>query len=173
MAPRTLRKALGLVICLTVLLAGSGAAYAAGPGGGSVRADGKRVAPAAAPVQQDHGNDNASVVGVPYCANIYVSADCWTWINTTSGTPCPTGHFCLYTNVLAAEGGKVFSLFHCRRGGADWALRAWNGTGLYDNSNTGGAHAFIKGIAHNVLVNVPPGTDGTYDFRPAYYVQAC
>ncbi|MGI5415568.1 hypothetical protein [Actinomadura luteofluorescens] len=172
MAPRTMSKALGLVIGLMVLLAGTGAAHAAGPGG-AVRADGTRIASAAAQAPRDHGNDNASVVGVPYCANINVSADCWTWINTTSGTPCPNGHFCIYTNVLAAEGGKVFSFFHCRRGGSDWVLRAWNGVGLYDNSNTGGAHAFIKGIAHNVLVNVAPGTDGSYNFRPAYYVQAC
>ncbi len=67
----------------------------------------------------------------------------------------------------------MFSFFHCRNGGSDWALRGWNGTGLYDNSNTGGAHAYLKGSGHNVLRNIAPGGSGPYDFVPVYYVQAC
>jgi len=141
----------------------------------AVRADGIRVTSAApqSVTVLDSGNNNAGVVGVPYCATINVAADCWTWVNTTSGTPCPAGHFCIYTNVYAFEGGKVFSFYHCRYGGSDWALQAWNGTGLYNNSNTGGAHAYIKGSSHNTLLNTAPGDRGEYNFVPAYYVQAC
>lgn len=74
---------------------------------------------------------------------------------------------------LASQGGGVFSFYRCGNGGSDWALRAWNGTGYFHNSNTGGAHAYLKGSGHNILWNIAPGDSGSYNFAPVYYVQAC
>jgi hypothetical protein len=147
---------------------GAGPAYA----GTTVGADGTTVAAPSVTIQ-DSGNANATVIGVPFCSNINVQADCWTWVNTNFGTPCPSSHFCIYQHTTAAEGGKVFSFFHCRNGGADWALQAWNGTGLYHNSNTGGAHAFLKDNNHVVKLNTAPGNAGPYNYRPIWFVQAC
>ncbi|MBT2209786.1 hypothetical protein [Actinomadura sp. NEAU-AAG7] len=135
----------------------------------AARADGTRVtAPTHQTTGLNSGNDNASVDGVGQCA-INQSKDCWAWIDKQNGTPCPSGHFCIYTNVWANEGGKVFSLYRCR----DFTLRRWNGEGLYHNSNTGGAHGYLKGSGRNVLKDVAPGESGPYDFGPVYYVRAC
>ena len=153
----------------------SGALRTNASAGRTVSADGARVTGAASlsAAVLDSGNNGASVTGVGYCGTINVAGDCWTYVNTSAGTPCPSGHFCIYTNVYAYQGGKVFSFYHCRNGGSDWALRAWYGTGLYHNSNTGGAHAYIKGASHNILRNIAPGGAASYNFSPAYYIQAC
>jgi hypothetical protein len=176
MARIALRKPLGLLIALAALLVGLsvGTAYASDSAGTTVRADGTRVTAAARPAAAlDSGNDGAWVTGVGYCSNINQNGDCWTWVNRTSGTPCPSGHFCIYHNVYASEGGKVFSFYHCRNGGSDWALQAWNGTGLYDNNNVGGKHAYIKRSNRTTLRDIAPDEYDRLDFRPAYYVQAC
>ena len=142
-----------------------------------VQADGTRVtgvAPQSVTVL-DSGNDGAWVSGVGYCSNINVNADCWTWVPST-GIYCPSGHFCIATNVYASEGGKVFSFYHCRNGGSDWALQGWNGTGLYYNNNANAAPAYIKGVSHNVLNppgSIAVGAGGSFNFVPAWYVQAC
>ena len=138
-------------------------------------ADGTRVAGGTARTAAllNSGNNGAYVTGVGYCSNINVAGDCWTYVNKTNGTPCPSGHFCIYTNSYAYQGGKVFSFYHCRYGGSDWALHAWYDTGFYHNSNTGWAHAYIKGVSHNVLKNIAPGDADWYNYAPAYYVQAC
>lgn len=173
MLQRTLRTTLGLLAASAMLFGGvsTTAAYADDPNHTVARADGIRVPAAVAPM--DSGNNGASVTGVGFCGNINVGNDCWTWINTTNGTPCPSGHFCIYTNVFASEGGKVFSFYHCRNGGSDWALQGWNGTGLWDNNNTGGAHGYLKNVNHSVLLNTAPGQFGTYNFVPVWFVQAC
>src|SRR5512142_2010764 len=156
----------GLTLAGTAALVPATAAHASTAAdvhaGSVVLADGTRGAvPAARPATAlDAGNDGAWVSGVGQCNNIGGTTDCWTWIDTTNGTPCPSGHFCIYTNTLAREGGKVFSFYHCRNGGSDWALQAWNGTGFWNNNNTGGKHGLIKGINHNVLVDTSPGQDG-------------
>jgi hypothetical protein len=144
----------------------------------AIQADGTRVtgvAPQSVTVL-DSGNDGAWVSGVGYCSNINVNADCWTWVNTSGTTVCPAGHFCIATNVHYYEGGKIFSFYHCRNGGSDWALQGWNGTGLYANGNTGGASAYIKNINH-VTINppgpIPVGAVDDFNFVPAYYIQAC
>jgi len=168
----------GLAIaCLAALIPTAAQASTGGSAGAVARADGTRVtsvAPQSVTVM-DSGNDGAWVSGVGYCGNINVAGNCWTWINTTNGTECPSGHFCIYTNVYAYQGGKVFSFYNCRNGGSDWALQAWNGTGLYHNSNTGGAHGYIKGSSHNTLVggDIAPGGAGSFNFAPAWYIQAC
>lgn len=173
----TLRKILGLLIVPVVLLLGLsvGVATTAGAttGATAVRADGTRVTVAPAAVTpQDSGNNGAWVSGIGQCS-ISSTSDCWAYINTTSGTPCPANHFCIYQNVYASQGGKVFSFYHCRNGGSDWALEGWNGVGLYDNDDSAGTHAYIKGSSHNVLVNIPQGASNSYNFIPAYFVQAC
>lgn len=138
------------------------------------RADGTQARAASTSANlMDSGNNGAWVSGVGYCGSINQNADCWTWVNTSTGTPCPSGHFCIYTNVWASEGGKVFSFYHCKNSGRDWALQNWNGVGLFNNNNDGGARAYIKGSSHNVLKTTSPGDRGSYDFRPAWYVQAC
>ena len=156
-AVRRTVTAILIALCMTAVL-GSTAASA-------------NVTPTA--VALNSGNDGAYVTGVGYCSNINVAGDCWTYVNKTNGTPCPSGHFCIYTNSYAYQGGKVFSFYHCRYGGSDWALHAWYDTGFYHNSNTGGAHAYIKGASHNVLKNIAPGDANWYNFAPAYYIQAC
>jgi hypothetical protein len=144
--------------------------------GTTVGADGTTVAAPSVTIQ-DSGNANATVIGVPFCSNINVQADCWTRVNTSFGTPCPSGHFCIYQHTTAAEGGKVFSFFHCRNGGADWALQAWNGIGFYHNSNTGGAHALLKDNNHVERLNIAPPPSpknaGSTNYKPIWFVQAC
>lgn len=180
-----LRKFFALLIAPVVLLLGlsvgvattagaaTGATGATGATAAAVRADGTHAtASPAAVTPLDSGNNGAWVSGIGQCS-ISSTSDCWGYVDTTNGTPCPSDHFCIYQNVYASEGGKVFSFYHCRNGGSDWALENWNGTGLYDNNNSPGTHAYIKGSSHNVLVNIPQGVDGSYNFIPAYFVQAC
>src|SRR3954468_15494274 len=61
---------------------GAGPAYAV-DSGATVGADGTTVASPSVTIQ-DSGNANATVIGVPFCSNINVTADCWTWVNTNS-----------------------------------------------------------------------------------------
>jgi hypothetical protein len=142
-----------------------------------LRADGTRITAAAATATvTPQDNEGAWVSGVGQC-DINQARDCWAWINTSTGTPCPSSHFCIYTNDLAAEGGKVFAFYHCTNGGSEWALQNWTGVGFYNNHNSGGAHAFIKGASHNTLKNIPPdpqpGFHDSYNFFPAWFVRAC
>jgi hypothetical protein len=173
----TLRRTLGLLIASAALFVGLGAgvAYADGSAGTAVRADGTRVtATPQAVTPLDAGNNGSWVSGVGQC-DINQNRDCWAWVNTSNGTACPSGHFCIYQNVYAAEGGKVFAFYHCTNGGSEWALHGWNGTGYYHNSNTGGAHGYLKGSSHNVLPrgDIGPGGAGSYDYRPVWFVRAC
>lgn len=179
---KALPKILGLIVAPVMLMIGLTADVATAAGatatganaaGTAVRADGTRVAAPAAVTPQDSGNNGAWVSGIGQCS-ISSTSDCWGYINTTSGTPCPANHFCIYQNQYAYQGGKVYSFYHCHNGGSDWALENWNGTGEYHNSDSPGTHAYIKGSSHNVLVNIPQGADNDdYNFIPAYYVQAC
>lgn len=170
MGQTILRKTIGSLVASVAMLVG----LSAGPAAYADDTVGTRLAinapSSATPLG---GNDNASVDGIGYCANLNVAADCWTWASTSAPTPCPSGHFCLYTNRFVAEGGKVFSFYHCRRNGADWVLRNWLTYGLYRNSNTGGARAYIKDINHSPMVDPLPGEGDVFWFYPAYYVQAC
>lgn len=173
MAQMTLRKALGLLIALPVLLVGmsAGTAYAGDDGGAAARANGTRVTTDPAPVTiMDAGNNNATVIGVPFCTNLNQPADCWTWENNTF-VFCPSGHFCLYTNQLPGPNGKVFSLFHCR----EYSLSNWLDRGFLYNNNTGGAPGFLRNRNHVTFSDgtIPAQTGKTYNFFPVWYVKAC
>jgi len=164
------------LVCAAMLIPAAGPASAsagimlgADSGTNGARAD-RQVSQSASTLAT--GNENASVTGVGYCSDINVNADCWTWENDNA-VPCPSSHFCIYTEVSASWTSKVFSFWHCRRNGSDWAMQNWNGDGFYHNNNSGGAHAYIKGVNHNVLVNVPVGGFSSYNFVPAWYIQAC
>ncbi|GAB7045496.1 hypothetical protein [Catenuloplanes indicus] len=150
------------------------AAASASASAGAVQTDdgGRGERPAMAPASALAGNENASVTGVGYCANLNVAADCWTNEGTTH-VACPVSHFCLYTNLTPAAGGKVFSFYHCRRNGSDWALQNWNGEGWYYNNNDGGARAYIKNRNRATIANPAPGQGAAFNFVPAWYVQAC
>lgn len=172
-----LRKYFSLLVAAVALLLGLsvGVANAAGAatGGSVVRADGTRVTAAPAAIApMDSGNSGAWVSGIGQCS-ISSTSDCWGYVNTTNGTPCPADHFCIYQNVYASQGGKVYSFYHCKNSGSDWALENWNGVGLYDNEDSAGTYAYIKGSSHNTLVKVAQGSYASYNFVPAYYVQAC
>jgi hypothetical protein len=116
------------------------------------------------------GGGGPSVTGMGQC-DTSSAADC---SNTAvgNGSDCYSGHFCIYTGPNYT--GTVFSFYNCQYNGADWALQNWNGAGSYINQNTGGADAYIKDQNHNVLTTSAPGdTNSSYDFGPAWYVQAC
>ncbi|MEY9855421.1 hypothetical protein ABH935_001025 [Catenulispora sp. GAS73] len=116
------------------------------------------------------GGGGPSVSGMGRC-DTSSNADCW---NTAAGdgSDCHSGHFCIYTGPNYS--GTVFSFYNCQNNGADWALQNWNGPGSYINQNTGGAVANIKDQNHNVLTATNPGDVNTsYDFGPAWYIQAC
>ncbi|NUP52719.1 MAG: hypothetical protein HOW97_36165 [Catenulispora sp.] len=147
-----LRRVLGLPAPLLLVLGAAGAA--------------------AADVMPRTGNEDAWVHGVAQC-DIDSPQDCWTWIDPVHGTPCPAGHFCLYTARRAYEGGKVFSFYHCADNGKDWALHGWRGVGYYHNSDTGGAHGYLKEANHRVILNAAPGTSGIYDFTSTWFLRAC
>jgi hypothetical protein len=166
----------GLVIACFAVLAPT-AAHASTSADTIVQPDGTRVTatPSRIASVQASGNANATVIGVGFCSNLNVKSDCWTNVNPSTGTACPTGHFCIYTKTTAAAGGKVFSFYHCRNGGSDWALQAWDDWGFYHNSNTGNAHGFIKDNNHRTLTggDIPVGGRGTFYYLPAWFVQAC
>ena len=160
MTQTTLRKALGLLIALPMVLVGISAGTAfAGEAGGEPTV-----------TIMDAGNKNATVTGVPFCSNINVNADCWTWESSTA-VPCPNAHFCLYTNRHAAPGGKIFALYHCR----EYALQAWLDSGFVENNNTGGAAGFLRGSNHATLPGgfIVAHTGKFYNFYPVWFVKAC
>lgn len=111
-----------------------------------------------------------SVTGVGQCATS-ADADCWN--NAVGdGSDCYSGHFCIYTGPNYS--GTVYSFYSCQDNGSDWALQNWEGDGSYINQNTGGAVASIKDQNHNVLTSTNPGDwNASYDFGPAWYIQAC
>jgi hypothetical protein len=169
----TLSKTLGLLIALPVLVVGlaAGTAYAGDAQGEMRQTEGTRVTTDPAPVSiMDAGNNNATVIGVPFCGNINVNADCWTWENNTH-ISCPSGHFCLYTNQVPGPNGKIFALYHCR----EYSLSNWLDRGWVYNNNTGGAPGFLRDRNH---ANLPGGTiaaqsGANVDFFPIWYVKAC
>lgn len=111
-----------------------------------------------------------SVTGMGQC-NTSTAADCW---NTAAGngSDCYSGHFCIYTGT--GYTGKVFSFYHCRYNGGDWALQNWLSAGSYINRNSGGTDAYTKDQNHNVITASAPGTSNSnYNFDPVYFVQAC
>jgi hypothetical protein len=118
------------------------------------------------------GNDGAWVQGLGQC-DIGSHRDCWAWIDPVAGTACPDGHFCVYTAKVASEGGKVFSFYHCTHSGRDWALHGWSGVGYFHNSDSGGAHAYLKDANHRVLLDAGPGASGPYDYTSVWFVRAC
>jgi hypothetical protein len=116
------------------------------------------------------GGSGPSVTGVSQC-DTSSNADCW---NTAAGngSDCHSGHFCIYTGT--GYTGTVFSFYHCRYSGGDWALQNWVAAGSYINDNSGGTDAYTKDQNHNVITASPPGDSNTnYNFNPVYYVQAC
>lgn len=147
-----LRRALGLAAPLLLVIGAAGAA--------------------AADVTPRTDNGGASVAGVGQC-DISSHHDCWAWIDPVHGTACPDGHFCLYTARVASEGGKVFSFYHCGDNGADWALHGWREVGYYHNSDTGGAHGYLKDAHHRVILNAAPGTSSIYDYTYTWFLRAC
>jgi len=158
----TLRRTLGLLAAPALLVVGATGVAAAGS------AD----RPGQPSVSPRSTNSGASVAGVGQC-DIASNSDCWAWIDPTNGTPCPDGHFCVYTGSAAGPGVKIFSFYHCTDNGSEWALQNWDGEGYYHNSNAGGAHAYLKDVNHNVLMDSAPASSGGYDFTPVWYVRAC
>ena len=168
----TLRRvAVGLLLAVPMLLAGigGGAAYAGEPDEATVRAEGTRVTTGPASVApMDAGNANASVVGVPFCSNINVAADCWTWENG-SQVDCPFAHFCIYTHSFATSNSKVFSLYRCR----EYSLSNWLDQGFVWNNNSGGAPGWLRNRNHGNLRTFAAGEADWYNFFPVWYVKAC
>lgn len=89
---------------------------------------------------------------------------------------CPTANFCLYTE--RGFRGKMFKLFHCKV----YSLHGWNGSGSWQNSNTGGAVATIMRQNRSELVSSNPpssglpyanSSDADFNFVPAWFVKAC
>ncbi|ACU70345.1 hypothetical protein Caci_1422 [Catenulispora acidiphila DSM 44928] len=116
------------------------------------------------------GGSGPSVTGMGQCATSS-AADCW---NTAAGngSDCHSGHFCIYTGTNYS--GKVFSFYHCKYNGGDWALQNWLSAGSYINDNSGGTDAYTKDQNHNVITATAPGSRSTnYNFNPVYFVQAC
>ena len=116
------------------------------------------------------GGSGPSVTGMSQC-NTSSNADCWNSA-AGNGSDCYTGHFCIYTGT--GYTGTVFSFYHCRYNGGDWALQNWLSAGSYINRNSGGTDAYTKDQNHNVITATAPGdANSNYDFNPVYYVQAC
>jgi hypothetical protein len=116
------------------------------------------------------GNAGASVTGIGPC-NTSSAADC-SAPAVGGGNDCFSGHFCIYTGPNFT--GTVYSFYNCTHNGGDWALNNWNDVGSWINDNTGGAHAWIKDVNHNSLVNTSPWTNSSsYNFSPAWFIQAC
>ena len=116
------------------------------------------------------GGSGPSVTGMSQCATSS-NNDCW---NTAAGngSDCYTGHFCIYTGTNYT--GTVFSFYHCRYNGGDWALQNWLSAGSYINDNSGGTDAYTKDQNHNVITATTPGSrNANYNFDPVYFVQAC
>ena len=116
------------------------------------------------------GGSGPSVTGMGQC-DTSSNNDCW---NTAAGdgSDCYSGHFCIYTGTNYT--GTVFSFYHCRYNGGDWALQNWLSAGSYINDNSGGTDAYTKDANHNVITASAPGDTNTdYDFNPVYYIQAC
>lgn len=116
------------------------------------------------------GGSGPSVTGMGQCATSSAN-DCW---NTAAGngSDCYSGHFCIYTGTNYT--GTVFSFYHCKYNGGDWALQNWLSAGSYINDNSGGSDAYTKDQNHNVITASAPGNSNSdYNFNPVYYVQAC
>ena len=116
------------------------------------------------------GGSGPSVTGMSQCATSS-NADCYS-AAAGNGSDCHTGHFCIYTGTNYS--GTVFSFYHCKYNGGDWALQNWLSAGSYINDNSGGTDAYTKDANHNVITATTPGSRSTnYNFDPVYYVQAC
>lgn len=116
------------------------------------------------------GGSGPSVTGMSQCATS-LNADCYS-AAAGNGSDCHSGHFCIYTGTNYS--GTVFSFYHCKYNGGDWALQNWLSAGSYINDNSGGTDAYTKDANHNVITATAPGSRSTnYNFDPVYYVQAC
>ena len=167
------RKVLALLVAPALLVIGLGAGVASAQSSSvTVLPDGTRVtgSSAAVPMTTYGGNPNASVVGVTQ-GSISGTGDHWAYIDPNNGTPCPSGHFCIYTDTYAHSGVKVFSFYHC----SHWALRNWVDAGWYNNANSGGAHGYLEDrVGHTYPGgDIAPGGRGAFDFYPINYVKAC
>jgi hypothetical protein len=105
-----------------------------------------------------NNNDAASVAGVS---------------SLPASEGCPPGNFCIYTGPHYT--GRVYRLYNCR----NYSLANWNGGGSWLNHNTGGALAYIKDQNGRKLVTSDPDRKKNtwygyeYNFKPAWFVQAC
>ena len=116
------------------------------------------------------GGSGPSVTGMGQC-NTSSAADCSNRA-VGNGSDCYSGHFCIYTGTNYT--GTVFSFYHCRYNGGDWALQNWLSSGSYINNNSGGSDAYTKNQNHAVITASAPGSRSTnYNFDPVYFVQAC
>lgn len=116
------------------------------------------------------GGSGPSVTGMSQCSTS-LAADCWN-AAAGNGSDCYTGHFCIYTGTNYT--GTVFSFYHCRYNGGDWALQNWLSAGSYINRNSGGTDAYTKDQNHNVITASAPGNvNADYNFDPVYFIQAC
>ena len=116
------------------------------------------------------GSSGPSVTGMGQC-NTSAAADCWN-AAVGNGSDCYSGHFCIYTGT--GYTGTVFSFYHCRYNGGDWALQNWLSAGSYINRNSGGTDAYTKDQNHNVITASAPGNvNSNYNFDPVYFIQAC
>ncbi|MBW8804532.1 MAG: hypothetical protein JF587_11870 [Catenulisporales bacterium] len=173
------RKALALLVAPALLVIGLDAGVASAHSATAtvtVLPDGTRVtgSSAAVPMTTYGGNPNASVDDVPP-GDIGATGAHWAYIDPYYGTPCPSGHFCIYTDTHAHSGVRVFSFYNCTAPHGDWTLRNWVDAGFYDNENFGGAHGYLEdypGHTHSGG-NIPPGASGSYDFYPINDVKAC
>jgi hypothetical protein len=116
------------------------------------------------------GGSGPSVTGMGSCSTS-LNADC-SAPAAGNGSDCYSGHFCIYTGTNYT--GTVFSFYHCRYNGGDWALQNWLSAGSYINHNSGGTDAYTKDQYHNVITATVPGSrNANYNFDPVYFVQAC
>ena len=116
------------------------------------------------------GGSGPSVTGIGQCSTSS-NADCSSPA-AGNGSDCHSGHFCIYTGTNYS--GTVFSFYHCKYNGGDWALQNWLSAGSYINDNSGGTDAYTKDQNHNVITASAPGSRSTnYNFDPVYFVQAC
>jgi hypothetical protein len=78
---------------------------------------------------------------------------------------CPTGYVC--ATVPYGSGSYVFRFLHY----ATYTLYNWNGVGVVDNRQTGGAAARLLGSNGGQLICKTPPVRDTVNWGPIYYIQ--